>query len=79
MHWTSGRIRAVVKTMDELDPARADIVEALTSLGDAIEAAMPGQAPQSTKAEILDAIQAMKTHLEAAVARLDQAEELARK
>lgn len=65
--------------MDELDPARIQIVQALISLGDAIEAAMPGQAPRSTRDEILDAIQATKTHLHTAVAYLDKAEELARK
>jgi hypothetical protein len=41
--------------MDELDPAREIIVEAITTLEDAIEDLMTGQAPRSSKADIAEA------------------------
>ncbi|MCR9224367.1 MAG: hypothetical protein NXH70_09870 [Hyphomonas sp.] len=41
--------------MDELDPAREIIVEAITTLEDAIEDLMTGQAPRSSKADIVGA------------------------
>ena len=39
-------------SMDELDPARVLVVEAIAMLEDAIEELMPAQAPSSTEAEI---------------------------
>lgn len=42
--------------MDRLDPAHALIVEAFSTLEDATEALMPGQAPNSSADEIVAGI-----------------------
>jgi len=41
--------------MDELDPAREIVVEAIATLEHAIEDLMTGQAPRSSKADIAEA------------------------
>lgn len=46
--------------MDELDPAREIIVEAIATLEHGIEDLMPGQAPRSSKADIVEASASLK-------------------
>lgn len=47
--------------MDELDPAREIIVEAIATLEHAIEDMMSGQAPRSSKAEIVEASTSLRS------------------
>lgn len=51
--------------MDELDPAREIVVEAIITLEDAIEVLMPGQAPRSSSAEIAEASASLRKVMEA--------------
>ena len=46
--------------MDKLDPARVIIVEAIATLENGIEELMPGQAPLSSKADIVEASTALR-------------------
>ncbi|MEM9670395.1 MAG: hypothetical protein AAF950_15845 [Pseudomonadota bacterium] len=62
--------------MPDLEPARIEIVEALGCLEDAHLAAMPGQAPRSTRDEIEDAIGSARPLIAKALAYLDKAEKL---
>lgn len=64
--------------MKDIDPARIAIVEALGCLEDAHLTAMPGQAPASTREEILEAIYEARAMIQQALSYLDKAERLAR-
>ncbi|MEM6900895.1 MAG: hypothetical protein AAF583_14145 [Pseudomonadota bacterium] len=59
--------------MHDLDPARVEIVNATACLEDAVTAALPGQAPQSTAHEILHAIDAALQHITASLNHPDRA------
>ena len=62
--------------MDELDPARVIIVEAIATLEHGIEDLMPGQAPRSSAVKILEAAVALRKLSEALrghAQRLDEA------
>ena len=63
--------------MKDIDPARIEIVKALGCLEDAHLAAMPGQAPTSTREEILSAINSARPLIHKALKHLDKAEGLA--
>lgn len=65
--------------MDDLDPARVIVVEAIAALENAVEALMPAQAPESMRDEIrqgtdrLRAVaQRLLPHAQAVEAVLDQ-------
>ena len=47
-------------SMDELDPARVLVVEAIAMLEDAIEELIPAQAPSSTEAEIRAGVRTLR-------------------
>lgn len=65
--------------MDELDPARVIVVEAIATLENAIEALMPAQAPGSTRDDIRQGADRMRSvaqrliqHAHAAEAHLER-------
>lgn len=60
--------------MGGIDKARADIVRAIAHLEDAIEAAMPGQAPGTDVEEIRESIAAVRDEIEGALVDLTSAE-----
>lgn len=51
--------------MDELDPAREIVVEAIATLEHAIEDLMIGQAPRSSRADIVEASVSLRKVTEA--------------
>ena len=62
--------------MKDIDPARIEVVKALGCLEDAHLAAMLGQAPTSTREEILSAINSARPLIQKALKHLDKAERL---
>lgn len=63
--------------MADIDPARIEIVEALSCIEDAHLAAMPGQAPRSTREDIVEAIGNARRLIKEALQHLDEAEKIA--
>ena len=76
LDWTSPPVRAVLGPMDTVDDARASMVDVIAELEQAIEAAMPGQAPGSDAGEIRKAIAEVRAKLDAAEKRLVTTERL---
>ncbi|MEO0883008.1 MAG: hypothetical protein AAFY34_09755 [Pseudomonadota bacterium] len=65
--------------MADIDPARIEIVEALGCIEDAHLAAMPGQAPRSTRDDITEAIRKARRLIKEALKHLDNAERIVAK
>ena len=65
--------------MDDLDPAREHVVQAIACMEDAISEALPAQAPASGRDEIADGIAAARRKLEEALRWLARAEDALRR
>lgn len=61
--------------MDELDPIRELVVEAMAELEQALMDGLPAQAPRSGRREIETALKALSGRVEAAVRKIEMAEE----
>lgn len=62
--------------MDELDPIRELVVEAIAELERALDDGLPAQAPMSGRQEITTGLAALNGRIEKAVLRLEAAERL---
>ena len=62
--------------MDELDPIRELVVEAMAELEQALIDGLPAQAPKSGRLEIKRGLAALKDRIENAARRLEVAERL---
>ncbi len=62
--------------MDELDPIRALVVEAMAELEQALVDGLPAQAPASGKREIALSLAALRERIENAVRKIEKAESL---
>jgi len=58
---TNVTVRAIDGVMDQLDPVRILVVEAITMLEDAIDPLIPAQAPGSTAGDIAVAVEHLRT------------------
>ena len=62
--------------MDELDPIRELVVEAIAELERALDDGLPAQAPMSGRQEITTGLAALNGRIEKAALRLEAAERL---